>query len=65
MIYCYAEYFRRCDVCYESEAADWRTREEAEQAAIRDGWVKLTYKRWMCPKCEERAELNNERTNGK
>lgn len=52
------EYIRYCDVpdCFTSDCADWRTREEAEQAAARDGWIKLTRGRWMCPACKEKAE---------
>lgn len=52
------EYYRFCDVpdCYRSEAADWTTRDAAEQAAISDGWVKLTRNRWMCPDCKKEAE---------
>jgi hypothetical protein len=52
------EYIRYCDVpgCYESESAAWETREECEAAALRDGWIKLTRNRWMCPGCKEKAE---------
>lgn len=52
------EYIRYCDVrgCCMSDGADWRTREEAEQAAIRDGWHRLSARRWMCPDCKEKAE---------
>jgi hypothetical protein len=54
------EYGRRCDApdCLEgyTNVADWHTRAEAETAAINDGWIRLTYNRWMCPACKRRAE---------
>lgn len=52
------EYIRVCDGpdCYTSEAADWETRQQAEDAALRDGWVKAGRGRWLCPKCKREAE---------
>lgn len=54
------EYIRYCDVedCHCTEAADWKTRQEAETAADADGWLRLTYKRWMCPGCKEKHRKN-------
>lgn len=58
------EYIRYCDVAdcnitRGSEAADWSTREQAEKAAIKDGWVKFSKNGWMCPECKEELERRN------
>lgn len=53
------EYVRWCagPDCNTAEAESWTTRKDAEEAAERDGWVRCTYKRWLCPGCAARAKL--------
>jgi len=54
------EYVRWCDCdsCYEGEVnAEWQTRQEAEEQALADGWIRLTYGRWACPQCAAKMRL--------
>lgn len=56
------EYGRCCDneECDQAgmNVAGWFTRQQAEDVAIKDGWVKCTYKRWLCPACARKVRKN-------
>lgn len=58
MILRHVEYMRRCDGhhCYEGDVSHWQTRAEAEEAALKDGWVKCSRGRLLCPSCARKAE---------
>lgn len=56
MIVRLVEYARYCDnedcrYHYHANVQDWHTREACEQAALEEGWVRCTRKRWLCPDC--------------
>jgi hypothetical protein len=49
------EYVRSCDAPDCDDGSDsrdvWDTSEQAELAAVADGWVRLSGNRWICPEC--------------
>lgn len=57
------EYVIACDGpdCYNSEAHNCETRDEAIAAALRYGWIRCTRGRWLCPTCADKARARFEK----